>query len=133
MNTNKKITKKMKYTELSAFLSNLPADTKFGADLTADDMVAFIDHEIELLDNKNAVKGEKKPTEKQKQNAEIGENVVSFMSPNTLYTVSELLKKVPNLPEDMSLPRMTHIVTALVTDGKVVRTVDKRKAYFSLA
>jgi hypothetical protein len=55
------------------------------------------------------------------------------MSPNTLYTISELLKKVPNLPEDMSLPRMTHIVTALVTDGKVVRTVDKRKAYFSLA
>lgn len=133
MNTTKKITKKMKYTELSAFLSTLPADTKFGADLTADDMVAFIDHEVELLDNKNAVKGEKKPTEKQKQNAKIGEDVVSFMSPNTLYTVSELLKKVPNLPEDMSLPRMTHIVTALVADNKLVRTVDKRKAYFSLA
>ena len=133
MNTNKKITKKDKFTALSAFLSNLPEDTKFGSDLTATDMLEFVAHEVELLDKKNAVKGEKKPTEKKKQNADIGASVVEFMSPNTLYTVSELLKKVPNLPEDMSLPRMTHIVTALVADGKLVRTVDKRKAFFSLA
>ena len=133
MNTNKKITKKDKFSALSAFLSTLPEDTKFGTDLTTADMLDFVAHEVELLDKKNAVKGEKKPTEKQVQNANIGQAVVDFMSPNTLYSVSELLKKVPNLPEDMSLPRMTHIVTALVNEGKLVRTVDKRKAFFSLA
>lgn len=133
MNTNKKITKKMKYTELSAYLSTLPADTKFGADLTAEDMVAFIAREIELLDNKNATKGEKKPTEKQKQNAEIGENVLANMEVNRLYTVTELLKAIPGLPEDMTNQRMSHIVNGLVEAKKLTKTIEKRKSYFSLA
>ena len=133
MNTNKKITKKMKYTELSAYLSTLPADTKFGADLTAEDMVAFIAREIELLDNKNATKGEKKPTEKQKQNAEIGENVLANMEVNRLYTVTELLKAISGLPEDMTNQRMSHIVNGLVEVKKLTKTIEKRKSYFSLA
>lgn len=122
-NTEKKLTKKQKF----AMLLEIPAVSE---DTT---LREFVEHEIELLDKKNAVKGEKKPTEKQVQNANIGNAVVEFMAPDTYYTVSDLLKKVPNLPEDMSLPRMTHIVTALVNEGKVVRTVDKRKALFSLA
>ena len=122
MTNEKKLTKKDKFQ----MLLDIPA-------VAENEMLSeFVEHELELLAKKNAVKGEKKPTEKQVQNASIGDSVVDFMSSNTLYTVSELLKKVPNLPEDMSLPRMTHIVTALVNDGRVVRTVEKRKAYFSL-
>ena len=120
--TEKKLTKKQKF----AMLLDIPA--------VAEDTILreFVEHEIELLDKKNATKGEKKPTEKQVQNAAIGEGIVEFMAPNTLYTASDLLKRVPNLPEDMSLPRITHIITALVNDNRLVRTVDKRKAYFSL-
>lgn len=122
-NTEKKLTKKQKF----AMLLEIPAVSENSV------LREFVEHEVELLDKKNAVKGERKPTEKQVQNANIGNSVVEFMAPNTYYTVSDLLKKVPNLPEDMSLPRMTHIVTALVNEGKVIRTVDKRKALFSLA
>lgn len=122
-NTEKKLTKKQKF----AMLLEIPAVSENSV------LREFVEHEVELLDKKNAVKGERKPTAKQVQNANIGNSVVEFMAPNTYYTVSDLLKKVPNLPEDMSLPRMTHIVTALVSEGKVIRTVDKRKALFSLA
>ena len=119
--TEKKLTKKQKFQML------LELDA-----VKNDEMLTeFVEHEIELLDKKNAVKGEKKPTAKQAENASFGDMVVEGMSPNVLYTASQLLK-TEGLPEDMSLPRLTHILTALVADKRLVRTVDKRKAYFSL-
>jgi hypothetical protein len=121
MNTTEKLTKKQKFTML------------MGIDAVKENDILreFVEHELELLEKKNASKSTK-TTAKQEQNSVIGEQVVDFMSPNTLYTMSELLKKVPGLPEDMSLPRLTRIVTDMVNDGRIVRTVDKRKAYFSL-
>ena len=121
MNTTEKLTKKQKFTML------------MGIDAVKENDVLreFVEHELELLEKKNASKSTK-VTAKQEQNSAIGEQVVDFMSANTLYTMSELLKKVPGLPEDMSLPRLTRIVTDMVNDGRIVRTVDKRKAYFSL-
>lgn len=121
MNTTEKLTKKQKFTML------------MGIDAVKENDILreFVEHELELLEKKNASKSTK-VTAKQEQNSAIGEQVVDFMSPNTLYTMSELLKKVPGLPEDMSLPRLTRIVTDMVNDGRIIRTVDKRKAYFSL-
>ena len=122
MNTTEKLTKKQKFTML------------MGIDAVKENDVLreFVEHELDLLEKKNASKSTK-VTAKQEQNSAIGEQVVDFMSANTLYTMSELLKKVPGLPEDMSLPRLTRIVTDMVNDGRIVRTVDKRKAYFSTA
>lgn len=121
MNTTEKLTKKQKFEMLM----------EIDAIKSSPILSEFVAHELELLVKKNASKSTK-TTAKQEQNSAIGEQVVDFMSPNTLYTMSELLKKVPGLPEDMSLPRLTRIVTDMVNDGRIVRTVDKRKAYFSL-
>ena len=131
MNTTKKITKREKFNALLAMLESVDPVTTVAEGITAEDLTAFVAHEIELLNNKNAVKGEKKPTEKQKQNADIGESVYEYLAEcGEGKTCSQLLKSVPNLPEDMSLPRMTHIVTALVADKRVERYVEKRVAYF---
>jgi hypothetical protein len=131
MNTTKKITKREKFNALLAMLESVDPVTTIAEGITAEDLTAFVAHEIELLNNKNAVKGEKKPTEKQKQNADIGESVYEYLAEcGESKTCSQLLKVVPNLPEDMSLPRMTHIVTALVADKRVERYVEKRVAYF---
>lgn len=121
MNTTEKLTKKQKFEMLMDIdaIKNSPI------------LSEFVAHELELLVKKNASKSNK-TTAKQEQNSAIGEQVVDFMLSDTLYTMSELLKKVPGLPEDMSLPRLTRIVTDMVNDGRIVRTVDKRKAYFSL-
>ena len=108
-------------------LADLPA-------VKADPMLSeFIAHEMELLAKKNTA--EKKPTAQQEANAGIKSGVLAVMqdNPNKLYTVSELLKAVPNLPDTMTNQRMSAIVRQMVDAGQVKRTEDKRKAYFSLA
>ena len=100
--------------------------------LTAEE-VAFIDHELELLSKKNSA--DKKPTAQQEANATIKSAIQTVMeaNPNQLFTVSELMKKVPGLPEDMTNQRMSALVRQMVESGLVKRTEEKRKAYFSLA
>ena len=48
-------------------------------------------------------------------------------------TVSELLKEVPDLPDTMTNQRMSAIVRQMVDAGQVVRSEDKRKAFFTIA
>lgn len=131
MTTNKKMTKREKFTALLNLLNDYGSDTEVVEGLTIEGLSEFINHEIELLDKKNAVKGEKKPTAKQAENATIGQNVLDYLTATGKgLTVSQIIKAVPGLPEDMSLPRMTHIVTALVNADNVERYVEKRVAYF---
>ena len=92
------------------------------------ELVDFISHELELLDKKNSA--ERKPTERQTENSGIAEAVLSTMlsEPNRLFTIGELIKEVPGIPEDMTPQRMSAILRNM--DG-VSKTYEKRKAYFS--
>lgn len=121
MATTKKVTKRDRYETLL----NLDA-VKADAELTA-----FIKHEIELLDKKNT---DKKPTAKQTENEGYKAAILAYMVPGTMYQVSDFVKNVPEIVADgIVAQRVTPMVTALVKDGKLIRTEDKRKAYFSLA
>ena len=95
-------------------------------------LAEFIAHEVELLSKKNSA--DKKPTAQQEANATIKADILALMeaNPNQLFTVSELLKKVPNLPDTMTNQRMSALVRQMVDAGSVKRTEDKRKAFFSL-
>ena len=96
------------------------------------DLVAFIEHEIELLDKKNTA--ERKPTAKQAENAGFKSEILAYMEQGMLYTSADLTKSVPALVEaGISANRVTAMLTQLVNDGAVVKTVDKRKSYYSLA
>ena len=96
------------------------------------DLVEFINHEIELLDKKNAA--ERKPTPKQVENAGFKAEIVAFMEPDTLYTSADLTKSVPALTAaGISGSRVTAMLTQLVNEGKLVRTEEKRKGFYSLA
>ena len=91
----------------------------------------FIKHEMELLAKKNSA--EKKPTAQQEANAVIKQNVLTALADGEKRTVSDLLKMVPDLPDTMTNQRMSALVRQMVDAGEVIRTEDKRKAYFSLA
>lgn len=96
------------------------------------DLVAFIEHEIELLDKKNSA--ERKPTAKQTENAGYKADILAWMDNGVLYTVADVTKGVPALVENgISVNRVTAMMTQLVADGSVVKTIDKRKSYYSLA
>ena len=93
------------------------------------ELVAFIDHELELLDKKNSAP--KNPTAKQVENEKFKDIILNAMTDKAM-TVSEIQKDI--LAEyELSNQRVSAIVTQLVEDNSLVRTVVKRKAYFTKA
>ena len=119
MTTNKKITKRERFNSLLS-LSEVQANA---------DLVAFIKHEIELLDKKNS--GEKKLTIQQVANEGIKDAIVEGMEENRLYTVTELIKEITECNE-LTNQRVSALLRQLISEGKVVKTVDKPKSYFQL-
>ena len=93
------------------------------------ELVAKIDNELALLAKKNSA--EKKPTAQQTANVGIMSAIVEGMEPNRLYTVTEIIKSIPACA-DLTNQRVSALLRQLVEGGKVKRTEDKRKAYFSL-
>lgn len=122
MATEKKITKRDRFNELLG----IPAVAE------NDGLVEFINHEIELLDKKNTA--ERKPTAKQVANEGYKEAILGWMEPDSLYLAAEIAKGCPAIVENnVSAGTVTALLTQLYNAGKIVRTEDKRKNYYSLA
>lgn len=89
------------------------------------ELVAFIDHELELLDKKNSAP--RKPTAKQMDNANFKEMILAYLTSEPK-TISEIMTDVFN--DELTNQRVSALVTSLKADGKVVRVVEGRKAKF---
>ena len=89
--------------------------------------IDFIDHELELLAKKNSA--EKKPTATQVANTSIKREILKGMESGKKYTITDLMKSIPAIA-DLSNQRVSALVRQLIEDGSVVRTEEKRKAYF---
>ena len=114
MATIKKMTKADYFKQIMA---NYP--------LTADEK-SFVEHELELLAKKNSA--EKKPTAQQVANAGVADAIYEGMTPNRLYSVTEIIKEVPECA-DLTNQRVSAIVRGLI-GSSVERVEEKRKAYF---
>ena len=90
----------------------------------------FINHELELLAKKNSA--EKKPTAVQVANEGLKTAILDFMVEGQKYTITDLMKSVPELA-DLSNQRVSALVRQLKDSNLVVRTEEKRKAYFHKA
>jgi 3-dehydroquinate synthase class II len=119
---NKKMTKATAWNIVKGIVENS------GHAQTAE-LVAKIDNELALLAKKNSA--EKKPTAQQTANEGVKVAIVEGMEPNRLYTVTEIIKSIPECAE-MTNQRVSALLRQLVEGGQVKRTEDKRKAYFSL-
>ena len=75
---------------------------------------------------------ERKPTPTQVENQGHKEAILTALATGEKMTITDLMKAVPELGE-LSNQRVSAIVRQLTLSGEVVRTEDKRKAYFSLA
>lgn len=93
------------------------------------ELVEFIDHEVELLDKKNASKSGKQ-TERQKENAGLQDVIYNAMAEGKQYTVSDLIAEVPALA-GMNTQRVAPILTKMRNNVLVSREVVKGKAYFT--
>lgn len=93
-----------------------------------EELVAFIDHEIELLNKKSGKSG--KPTARQIENAEIAEVVARVLADGVPVTVTELLAKNERF-EGLTNQRMSAILRGM--GERVVKTTEKKVSRFTLA
>lgn len=90
------------------------------------DVVAFIDHELELLAKKNSA--EKKQTPVQIANEGIKTAIYEGMTPNRLYSVTEIIKEVPACA-DLTNQRVSALLRQMMPE-RIERVEEKRKAFF---
>lgn len=132
---NTKITKKEYFAIVKGIVEQSSADNKA-------DIVAFLDHEVELLDKKS---GKSKATPTQAANI-VTLNVIKevLADRDKPATITELLTdaRLQSYTETtkngektiaMTNQKLSSLVKKLVDAGEVVRTEEKKKAYFSLA
>lgn len=114
--TMKKMTKKDYFNQL---LKNY--------DLTTDE-INFINHEIELLENKNS-SNSKRMTANQKDNEKLKNDILDVMVDDTAYSVTDI-QKLLGLESNQ---KTSALLRQLKDDGKVIRFEEKRKAFFKKA
>lgn len=99
------------------------------------EQIAFLDKRIEITQKKNAksANGERKPTKLQLENENIKADILSVLGGfDKAVSITELQKANVDLA-NLSNQKITALLTQLVDDGKVVRSVVKGRAYFALA
>jgi len=121
--TVKKVTKKDNYKELMTYV---PTDRQ--------DLIDFINHEIELLEKKRS-NGNSKANKQVADNTEVVYNaLVEYGKPAT---ASDLIAHadLSALAVDgniVSTQKVSAYLKKLVDSGRVVKTTDKKKTYFSI-
>lgn len=109
--------------EMFAEIRNIVADNK--------EMVAFINHEIELLERKS--NSPKKPTKTQIENNGFKAEIVAYLTNvDTSKTIKELQAEIPSI-SGLTNQRITHMLTDLVKAGTLTKEYVKKTPYYSVA
>ena len=96
------------------------------------DLADFIDGRIAQTIKKNTA--ERKPTAKQVENEGFKSDILAWMEPDTIYAAGDVLKGVPSIvASGMSINRVSALLTQLADNGSLVKSIDKRKNYYTLA
>jgi hypothetical protein len=122
--TTKKPTKRECFNALYTHFQETGRDC---GNIPAEVMMDFLEKEITQLEKKNA---NKKPTAQQSANEGIKEAILEGLVEHM--TITEMQKSTPELAE-LSNQRIPALVRQMVDAGIIIRTEDKRKAYFSKA
>lgn len=117
----KKMTKKEYFALLAEVVENSNMENKEGA-------LAFIAHEVELLEKKSAKSG---ATKTQKENAEILVKIkAALVEVGKAVTITELQNASAEMAQ-YSNQKLSALLKKLVESGEVVKTTEKKKSYFS--
>lgn len=119
-NTNKKITKRDNFNKL------LTID----AVIQDEQLVKFIEHELALLDKKSASHSTAKSAN-QKANDEIKKIIIDALAKLGKSTITELQTKDEEMGK-YSNQKLSALLKQLVDSKDVIRTLDKKKAYFEI-
>lgn len=94
------------------------------------EMVAFIDHEIELLERKS--NSPRKPTKTQVENDGFKAEIVAYLTEvDTPKTIKELQAEIPSI-SGLTNQRITHMLTDLVKAETLTKEYVKKTPYYSV-
>lgn len=121
-------TRKEMFTAVSDFLAEHDADVA---------MIDFVNHQIELLDSK---KENKKQAKEQEENAAYSDAIYEQMAFERKYSVAELMKELPMVNDwntsheiELSVQKLASLLKPLVDGGKVIKTTEKRRVFYTKA
>lgn len=116
------MTKKMTKVEMFSAIREVVSENA--------EMVAFIDHEIELISKKAA---SKKPTKIQVENEGFKAEILAYLTEvGKAVTIKEMQSAVECLAE-LSNQKMTHLLSALVEEKKISKEYEKKTPFYSIA
>lgn len=124
MEKTKKMTKRDYYETLYTYFQEV-GECK---DISQELMLNFLEHEIDLLNKKNSA--EKKPSATALANNKLMATILDEMVVGKPYTCSDIIKSVSECSE-LSTPKVSYLMNALADAGKVVKSTDKKKTYFT--
>lgn len=118
------MTKREMYTMTINILNETNAPEK-------DELIAGLQHEIELLDKKSSAS--RKPTKTQVENDGFKAEIVAYLvSADTSKTIKDLQSEIESLAS-LTNQRITHMLTDLVKGGTLVKEYVKKTPYYSIA
>lgn len=126
MEKAKKVTKREYFAQLREVVADNP------------ELVAFIDHEVELLNKKNSGNSQ---TKTQKENAVIAEMLVEELAkagkPITITDLMNESEVIQNYVLEngnrLTNQKISAIFKQLGEANRIVKVTDKKKSYFSIA
>lgn len=122
MTNMKKVTKKEKFAALKEIVAAASESMELSIEgLTFDTLIEFVDHEMELLDNK-AVAAQKRAADKKTEGDALRERIYNVLSDSEDMTINQIVKALDD--EEISPQMVTARLTQLVSPevGKVAKT-----------
>lgn len=117
-----KVTKRERFSQLMEIVKASKVENSA-------ELVAFIEHEVELLAKKNSRSG--KPTKTQVENETIKAQIISVLERvGKPMTVTQLLAESEFT--GLSNQKVSALLTQLRKSGEVVRAIEKKVAFYSL-
>ena len=123
------MTKKMTKKEMFAMVINVVSETEAE---NKEEMLKFLNHEVELLEKKSGKSGE---TKTQKENKILMEQLVEALGEmEKPVTISEFQSKSTHEVATLSNQKLSSLLKKLAEEEnpRVVKTVEKKKSYFSV-
>ena len=120
---NTKMTKKDWFAEIRGIVAEMEREDKA-------DMLAFIDHEVELLSKKKSSTNSKKDKELEELCIKVETALAEFDRP---ITITEFMKESTHEVATLSNQKLSALLKKCIEVRKTVeKTVDKKKSYFTL-
>lgn len=131
------ITKKIMFAAIANYFDNCDYDMiSIPKDLVTEnmenyifveDVIKFLNHEMELVSRKRS-SGNSKPTAKQAEQDAMREKILAFLRENGTSTATDIQNAL-----SISNQRVNGLMRPMIKAGKIIRTEDKKKVYFSIA